>query len=70
MDIETANGLNKPQRTPEELRMGLEETTRRLLALRREKKSVVADYNERIKDLETELESLDTQLKLLRDKNG
>lgn len=70
MDIETANGLNKPQRTPDELRRGLEDTNRRLLALKREKKSVMADYNERIKDLETELESLDTQLKLLEEKHG
>jgi chromosome segregation ATPase len=70
MDIETANGLNKPQRSSDELRRGLEDTNRRLLALKKEKKSVMADYNERIKDLETELESLDTQLKLLEEKHG
>ena len=70
MDIETSNGYNKPQRSADELRRGLEEANRHLLDLEAEKKRVVKSYNERIKDMKTEIESVVTQLKLLEEKHG
>ena len=68
MEIETANGLNKPQRTVPELRRDLESANERLLFLKREKKSMLADLNERIRDQETEIESILTQLRRLQEK--
>lgn len=70
MDIVTRRGLNKPQRTADELRRDLALANARLLGTKREKKAALADFNERIRDQETEIESIVTQLKLLEEKNG
>ena len=56
------------QPTAPELRRELESANTRLLSLKREKKAAVADYNERIRDIELEIEGILEQLDVLKEK--
>lgn len=56
------------QPTATELRRELESANTRLLSLKREKKAAVADYNERIRDIELEIEGILEQLDVLKEK--
>lgn len=54
--------MDKPQRTPEELRMSLENIDRQLIEVENEKKASNKAYNERIKDLKAERDAIIEQL--------
>ena len=54
--------LDKPQRTPEELRISLENIDRQLIEVEEEKKAAAKQYNERIKDLKAERDAIIEQL--------
>ena len=54
--------IDTPQRTPEELRMSLENIDRQLIEVEAEKKSSAKAYNERIKDLKAERDAIIEQL--------
>lgn len=55
--------INKPQRSPDELRRALEESARQQKALKAAKKSADDDFNGRIKELDLEIASILDQLK-------
>ena len=54
--------LDKPHRTPEELRISLENIDRQLIEVEEEKKAAAKQYNERIKDLKAERDAIIEQL--------
>ena len=54
--------IDKPQRTPEELRMSLENIDRQLIEVEAEKKAAAKAYNERLKDLKAERDAIIEQL--------
>jgi len=54
--------LDKPQRTPEELRISLENIDRQLIEVENEKKASNKQFNERIKDLKAERDAIIEQL--------
>jgi hypothetical protein len=54
--------MDTPQRTPEELRMSLENIDRQLIEVEAEKKAAAKGYNERIKDLKAERDAIIEQL--------
>ena len=54
--------MDTPQRTPEELRMSLENIDRQLIEVEAEKKAAAKQYNERIKDLKAERDAIIEQL--------
>jgi len=51
-----------PQRSPEELRMALQECTKRQIALKELKKAVTKDYAEQIKEIDHEITDILAQL--------
>lgn len=57
-----------PQPSASELRRELETANARLLSLKREKKLRMAEYNERIRDEELEIEGILEQLEVLKGK--
>ena len=59
-DDDTLN--EKPQRSPEELKQALVDCERRLAEVKRTKKSVVKDYADQIKEIETEIAGILEQL--------
>ena len=54
--------MDTPQRTPDELRMSLENIDRQLIEVEAEKKAAAKGYNERIKDLKAERDAIIEQL--------
>lgn len=54
--------IDKPQRTPDELRRALENVDRQMIEVEVMKKAVVKDYNERLKDLKSERDAIIEQL--------
>jgi ribosomal protein L29 len=52
----------EPQRSPEELRMALQECTKRQIALREQKKAVAKDYADQIKEIDHEIADILSQL--------
>lgn len=62
-DQKVGDDVNKPQRTPDELRKALEECTREKLRLQAAKKSVTEDYNGQIKEQDLEINSIMQQLR-------
>lgn len=54
--------LDKPQRTPTELRISLENIDRQLIEVENEKKASNKQFNERIKDLKAERDAIIEQL--------
>jgi arylsulfatase A-like enzyme len=51
-----------PQRSPEELRLALEECEKRIRSLKEQKKATSKDYNDQIKELDEEIGSILEQL--------
>lgn len=56
-------GINKPQRSPEELRERLETLERRIQELRSLKKAKNKEYNDEISDVQAEIDGVLEQLK-------
>lgn len=54
--------INEPQRTPEQLRLSLENVDRQMIEVEAQKKAAVKDFNERIKDLKAERDAIIEQL--------
>jgi hypothetical protein len=54
--------IDKPQRTPDELRLSLENVDRQMIEVEAEKKAAVKNYNERLKDLKSERDAIIEQL--------
>lgn len=54
--------IDEPQRTPEQLRMSLENVDRQMIEVEAQKKAAVKDFNERIKDLKAERDAIIEQL--------
>ena len=54
--------IDKPQRTPDELRMALENVDRQIIEVEAEKKASAKNYNERLKDLKSERDAIVEQL--------
>lgn len=54
--------IDTPQRTPEQLRMSLENVDRQMIEVEAQKKAAVKDFNERIKDLKAERDAIIEQL--------
>ena len=57
--------IDKPQRTPDELRMALENVDRQIIEVEAEKKASAKNYNERLKDLKAERDAVIEQLEAL-----
>ena len=62
-DNETPTGVNRPQRSPDELRRALEECTREVKRLKAVKKSRDEDHNGLVKEQELEIASILDQLR-------
>jgi hypothetical protein len=54
--------IDTPQRTPDELRLSLENVDRQMIEVEAQKKAAVKDFNERIKDLKAERDAIIEQL--------
>lgn len=54
--------IDKPQRSPEELRAALENVTRQIMEVEDLKKASAREYNERLKDLKEERNAIMEQL--------
>lgn len=54
--------IDKPQRTPDELRRSLEHIDRQIIEVEAEKKAAAKNYNERLKDLKSERDAIIEQL--------
>lgn len=54
--------INKPQRSPEELRMALENVTRQMIEVENDKKESAKRFNERLKDLRYERDAIVQEL--------
>lgn len=54
--------INKPQRSPEELRMALENVTRQMIEVENDKKESAKRFNERLKDLRFERDAIVQEL--------
>lgn len=54
--------IDKPQRTPDELRRSLENIDRQIIEVEADKKAAAKQYNERLKDLKAERDAIIEQL--------
>lgn len=54
--------IDTPQRTPEQLRLSLENIDRQLIEIEAQKKAAAKNFNERIKDLKSERDAIIEQL--------
>ena len=54
--------ISKPQRSPEELRMALENVTRQMIEVENDKKATAKRFNERLKDLKFERDAIVQEL--------
>ena len=54
--------IDTPQRTPEQLRLSLENIDRQLIEVEAQKKAAAKNFNERIKDLKSERDAIIEQL--------
>lgn len=54
--------ISKPQRSPEELRMALENVTRQMIEVENDKKETAKRFNERLKDLKFERDAIVQEL--------
>lgn len=54
--------IDKPQRSPYELREALEHVTRQIIEVENDKKTRNKDFNERLKDLRAERDAIIEQL--------
>lgn len=54
--------IDKPQRSPSELREALEHVTRQIIEVENDKKARNKDFNERLKDLRAERDAIIEQL--------
>ena len=54
--------ISKPQRSPEELRMALENVTRQMIEVENDKKESAKRFNERLKDLRFERDAIVQEL--------
>lgn len=54
--------IDKPQRSPSELREALEHVTRQIIEVENDKKARNRDFNERLKDLRAERDAIIEQL--------
>lgn len=54
--------IDKPQRSPSELREALEHVTRQVIEVENDKKARNKDFNERLKDLRAERDAIIEQL--------
>ena len=54
--------IDEPQRTPEQLRLSLENIDRQLIEVEAQKKAAAKNFNERIKDLKSERDAIIEQL--------
>jgi len=54
--------MDTPQRTPEQLRLSLENIDRQLIEVEAQKKAAAKNFNERIKDLKSERDAIIEQL--------
>ena len=54
--------ISKPQRSPEELRMALENVTRQMIEVENDKKESAKRFNERLKDLKFERDAIVQEL--------
>ena len=57
--------IDKPQRTPDELRRSLENVDRQIIEVEDDKKAAAKQYNERLKDLKAERDAIIEQLEAL-----
>jgi len=57
--------MDKPQRTPDELRRSLENVDRQIIEVEADKKASAKEYNERLKDLKAERDAIIEQLEAL-----
>ena len=57
--------IDKPQRTPDELRRSLENIDRQIIEVEALKKESAKGYNERLKDLKAERDAIIEQLEAL-----
>ena len=57
--------MDKPQRTPDELRRSLENIDRQIIEVEADKKASAKEYNERLKDLKAERDAIIEQLEAL-----
>lgn len=57
--------IDKPQRTPDELRRALENVDRQIIEVEAEKKASAKNYNERLKDLKSERDAIVEQLEVV-----
>ena len=54
--------ISKPQRSPEELRVALENVTRQMIEVENDKKASAKRFNERLKDLRFERDAIVQEL--------
>ena len=54
--------ISKPQRSPEELRMALENVTRQMIEVENDKRESAKRFNERLKDLRFERDAIVQEL--------
>ena len=70
-DTSDVNDLDKkPQRTPDELRMALQNAETNLRSVKATKKSMTAAYNDQLKDIESEIVDILDQLNQLEEQKG